>query len=133
MSPDALTQALHEDVPVWIKQTLDTEPTPRHLRSLHFPIAAEDGKSEVLVGGVYYDVSREHALAKRVTSTHERFDDITRLISDWVWEVDKDFNLTFVSARGVQVFGIHPRLMLDTSLFDIGSFMDAGRDTPDLE
>ena len=133
LSPDALTKALDEGEPVGIKQTLDTEPMPRHLRSLHFPIAAEDGESEVLIGGVYYDISRESALAKRVTNTQERFDDITRLISDWVWEVDKDFNLTFVSARVMQVFGIHPRLMLDTSLFDIGSFMDAGRDTPDLE
>jgi PAS domain-containing protein len=133
LSPDALNQALQACEPVWIKQTLNTEPTPRNLRSLHFPIANEDGKSEVLVGGVYYDISRESALAKRVASTQARFDDITRLISDWVWEVDKDFNLTFVSARVMEVFGIHPRLMLDTNLFDIGSFMDAGRDTPDLE
>jgi signal transduction histidine kinase len=133
LSPDALNQALKDGEPVWIKQTLDTEPTPRDLRSLHFPIAAKNGTSEVLVGGVYYDISRESALAKRVASTQERFDDITRLISDWVWEVDKDFSLTFVSARVMEVFGIHPRLMLDTSLFDIGNFMDAGRDTPDLE
>ena len=131
LSPDALAQVLRQRQPVWIKQTVDAEPTPRYLKSLHFPIAAEDGQDVALVGGVYYDASRETALAKRVASTQERFDDITRLISDWVWEVDKDFNLTFVSARAMEVFGIHPRLMLDTNLFDIGSFVESGRDTPD--
>ena len=131
LSPDALAQVLQEGEPVEVRQTLGTEPAPRQLKSLHFLIANENGSDGKLVGGVYHDVSREAALAKRVASTQERFDDITRLISDWVWEVDRCFNLTFVSARIMEVFGIHPRLMLDTNLFKIGSFAESDRDTPD--
>ena len=38
-----------------------------------------------------------------------RLEDITRLVSDWVWETDRDFNFTFVSARVTEAVGAHPR------------------------
>lgn len=32
--------------------------------------------------------------------------DLTRLISDWVWETDADYRLTFVSEKILQSLGI---------------------------
>ena len=133
LSPEALLQVRRKGEPLWLEQSFDTEPAARHLRSLHFPIPAESGGDAPLVGGIYCDNSRERALVGRVAQTQERFDDITRLVSDWVWEVDRDFKFTFVSARVMEVFGIHQRLMLDTNLFDLGTVVDQDSDAPDRE
>ena len=133
LSPEALLQVPRDDKPLWLEQSFETEPTVRHLRSLHFAIPAQGGGDAPLVGGVYYDISRERAMAKRVAHTQERFDDITRLVSDWIWEVDTDFNFTFVSARVMEVFGIHPRLMRDTNLFNLGTIVDQDAEAPDRE
>ena len=51
--------------------------------------------------------------------------------SDWVWEVDQDFNFTYVSARVMEVFGMHPRLLLGSNLFDLGVFTDTSGQVPD--
>ena len=40
---------------------------------------------------------------------NERFEDITRLVSDWVWETQRDLSLTYVSPRVVDTLGYHPR------------------------
>jgi PAS domain S-box-containing protein len=38
-----------------------------------------------------------------------RLHDLTRLVSDWVWEVDADLRFTYVSDRVFEVLGYHPR------------------------
>ena len=130
LSKDALDTVSCNAAPVWLEQSFGTDPSRCDVRSLHFPINDDNG-DVTAVGGVYFDVTRERAIAKRAACTQERFDDITRLVSDWVWEVDKDFKLTFVSARVMEVFGIHPRLMLDTNLFEFGTLIESGVDVPD--
>ena len=132
LSTDALDTVSCDAAPVWLEQSFGTDPSPCDVRSLHFPINDDNG-DVTAVGGVYFDVTRERAIAKRAARTQERFDDITRLVSDWVWEVDKDFKLTFVSARVMEVFGIHPRLMLDTNLFEFGTLIESGVDVPDRD
>ncbi|MFQ5958530.1 MAG: ATP-binding protein [Alphaproteobacteria bacterium] len=130
LSPGALEQVRHEQGPIELDESIECGLTMRPFRSRHFPIRDDDGNL-VAVGGVYRDATREHALAQRAAHIQERFDDITRLVSDWVWEVDQDFKFTYVSARVMEVFGVHPRLLLGSNLFDLGVFTDTNGEVPD--
>ena len=51
-----------------------------------------------------------------------RLDDLTRLVSDWVWETDRDFRLTYVSERVMEVLGLLPLELVGKSLLDLGTF-----------
>ena len=65
---------------------------------------------------------RPRAGAPTREAESRRLDDLTRLVSDWVWEADKDFRLTFVSNRVFEVLGLHPHELVGRSLSDIGNF-----------
>ena len=56
------------------------------------------------------EAERARALAE------ERFSDLTRLVSDWVWETDRDLKLVYVSARVTDILGHHPRQMIGRRL-----------------
>ena len=51
-----------------------------------------------------------------------RIDDLTRLVSDWVWESDRDFRLTYVSEKVMEVLGFLPLELVGKSLLDLGTF-----------
>ena len=72
--------------------------------------------------------SREPASAEaRAAEAVRRLDDITRLVSDWVWETDRDLRLVFVSIRMREFLGYHPQQIIGRQFSDLGSF---GRETP---
>jgi len=125
LSPEALVLVEREQGPVVLEHVLAFGEKVRHFRSRHFPLT-EDGGRQIGVGGVYLEVSHEVRLAERAERASERFDDIARLVSDWMWEVDKTFNFTYVSARVLEVFGMHPRLLLGSNLFELGNFAGPG-------
>ena len=52
-----------------------------------------------------------------------RLDDLTRLVSDWVWEIDGDLRLTYVSDRVLEVLGFHPYELVGRRFHDVGSFV----------
>ena len=52
-----------------------------------------------------------------------RFKDIARLVSDWIWETDEDFRLTFTSQRVMEVLGYHPLELKGRKLAEIGTFV----------
>ncbi|MFQ5775622.1 MAG: ATP-binding protein [Kiloniellaceae bacterium] len=49
----------------------------------------------------------------------ERLDDITRLVSDWVWETNRDLVFTFVSPRVNEVLGYHQVELTGRTLTDL--------------
>ncbi|MCG8510536.1 MAG: EAL domain-containing protein [Rhodospirillales bacterium] len=51
-----------------------------------------------------------------------RLDDITRLVSDWVWETDEEFRLTFLSFRVFEVLGFHSLELVGRRMTDLGTF-----------
>ena len=61
----------------------------------------------------------------------QRFEDIARLVSDWVWEVDADLRLTFISHRVFEVLGVHPAKLLGSMITDLGSFIVSSGETPE--
>ena len=52
-----------------------------------------------------------------------RLDDLTRLVSDWVWEIDRDHRLTYASDRVLEVLGYHPYELVGRRFSDLGSFV----------
>ncbi|MDP6573852.1 MAG: PAS domain S-box protein [Rhodospirillales bacterium] len=62
-----------------------------------------------------------------------RLEDLTRLVSDWVWETDRDFRLTFVSNRVFEVLGLHPQEVVERRLSDIGTFTTPAGSKADLK
>ncbi len=51
-----------------------------------------------------------------------RIEDLTRLVSEWVWETDARGCLTFVSERVTEVLGVLPVELLGKRFSDIGVF-----------
>jgi PAS domain S-box-containing protein len=74
------------------------------------------------VGGTFHDSTREASAALDAIAARERFRDIARLVSDWLWETDADFNLTYVSARAMEILGLQTHHMIGRSLFSLGTF-----------
>ncbi|MEE8188575.1 MAG: ATP-binding protein [Kiloniellales bacterium] len=55
----------------------------------------------------------------KLTAALERLEDITRLVSDWVWEADRDLVLTFASPRVNEALGYHPHELTGRRLTDL--------------
>ncbi len=64
---------------------------------------------------------------ERATEAFRRLEDMTRLISDWVWETDTDGALTYVSERIIDRLGMHPVQVLGRRLDQIGQFIEEGQ------
>ncbi len=60
----------------------------------------------------------------------ERLHDLTRLVSDWIWEIDREFKLTYISPRVMDSLGYHPIEIVGSTFEDLGDFSDAGRGPP---
>ena len=56
------------------------------------------------------------------SEAHRRLEDITRLVSDWIWEVDQHNNLSFISERVMEYLGYHPRELLGKKLEEVIDF-----------
>lgn len=57
----------------------------------------------------------------------KRFDDIARLVSDWIYETDTDFRLTFASHRVFEALGYHPLELRGQPLLEFGTFLNKHR------
>lgn len=78
------------------------------------------------------DTGSQRCVEARLESSTRRTEDLTRLASDWIWETDKDFQLTFVSPRIYEVLGYHPHELLGKTLFGLGVFTKETGDLLDL-
>jgi PAS domain S-box-containing protein len=63
-------------------------------------------------------------LARELATAQERLEDITRLVSDWVWETDTRLALSFVSPRIGEMLDYHPRELLGRQFAEFGTFPD---------
>jgi PAS domain S-box-containing protein len=66
------------------------------------------------------ETGQHRAEADRFETMRARFEDIARLVSDWVWETDRELQLTYVSQRVGDTLGQHPRQFLGRSLRELG-------------
>ena len=59
---------------------------------------------------------------ERATAAFRRLEDMTRLISDWVWETDSDGRITYVSERIIDRLGLHPVQVVGKLFTEFGAF-----------
>ncbi|MDJ0611511.1 MAG: PAS domain-containing sensor histidine kinase [Kiloniellales bacterium] len=48
-----------------------------------------------------------------------RLQDLTRLVSDWIWETDRDLVLTYASSRVTELLGFHPAEIIGRPLSEL--------------
>ncbi len=68
---------------------------------------------------VYAPIAEQDNAKIKLASAVERLDDITRLVSDWVWETDRDVVLTYLSPRVHEVLGYHQIQLVGRPLADL--------------
>ena len=115
---------------VEILQQVQTADGTRYYRSSHFRLV-EDG-APAGYAGVYTDVTSENDAARYAERTTSRFEDIVRAASDWVWETDKNLNLTYVSNRIGDLTETPPRQLIGRYLFSLGVPEEAERRQPEI-
>ncbi|MEO3428082.1 PAS domain-containing sensor histidine kinase [Pelagibius sp. CAU 1746] len=89
-----------------------------YYRAKRRPIRGTDGGLRA-TAVVYEPTTKLKATATALVQATTRLDDTTRLVSDWVWETDRDLTLTFVSPRVHDALGYHPREIIGRSLNDL--------------
>jgi signal transduction histidine kinase len=119
------------DAPVAREDIIETEAGTDFYSSQHFPIRDEAGRT-VAVGGIYQNATREAQAWLETLAARERFQDISRLVSDWIWETDADFRFTYVSPRVMDVLKLHPRHFAALTLMEVGTVVLASH-APTLE
>jgi PAS domain S-box-containing protein len=102
----------------------------RHYLGHHRRIV--DASGNVAVVGFYVDVSEQRRAEQRAARFEERFDDLARSVSDWVWETDARMNFTYASLSIAKVLGLPPQVLKGKYLFGFGCFEDAGEEVPPL-
>ena len=107
--------------PIEREEIIEIQGHPRYLSARYIPVHDEANELSA-VGGIYQNETALTAARLRAKTAEARFDDISRLVSDWIWETDPRFNLTFVSARILETLRLHPRTVWGTNLFDLGAF-----------
>jgi len=95
--------------------------------SRHFPVRYADGKLAA-IAGVVQSADYSTSLRKQVTQERGRFEDLARLVSDWLWETDAHFNFTYASSRVFDLIGVLPRELEGQNLFTFGRFKSTGGD-----
>tara|TARA_B100001939_G_scaffold86036_3_gene73674 strand:+ start:1620 stop:3329 length:1710 start_codon:yes stop_codon:yes gene_type:complete len=104
------------------RQTVTTEEqivmegVVRLYRSRHFPICDDNGYV-IAVGGTYVDCTKQHQNVQDETLMQQRFRDFARATSDWYWEVDREYKITFVSDRLTALTGV-PAFMMHGKRFE---------------
>jgi PAS domain S-box-containing protein len=96
---------------------------PEAVRSEHWG-AFDAAGGLVGVATVVDEPSLSGRLRQQVSAAQERLIDVTRLVSDWIWETGSDLMLTMVSPRASELLGYHPRELIGRGLLDLGSFVD---------
>jgi len=119
--------------PVKLRHSLVVDGETRHFRSCHSKVV-EDGQT-VGFCGVYTNVTLEAEAVMQAAHTETRFQDIIRSASDWVWETDRNINLSYVSNRISEALETPPSALIGRYLFSLGAFEDTpgnGPPRPDL-
>jgi len=121
--PASLTAILHEvqltRQNVSVAEIIKINDNPRQFRSRHFPVCDDDGKV-IAVGGTYVDCTEKVQTLGHENLMQERFRDFARATSDWYWEIDRDFNIAYVSDRLTAITGKPGILMKGKCFEDIG-------------
>lgn len=77
--------------------------------------------------------ARAAAGEARSAEALRRLDDLSRLVSDWLWETDAKLRLTYASQRVFETLRFHPAEVLGKTLAEIGRFVSKDGASVDLD
>jgi PAS domain S-box-containing protein len=63
--------------------------------------------------------SEATALRAELAQARARLDDISRLVSDWIWETDRALRIASVTPRVMEALGYHPMELIGRPLTDV--------------
>ncbi len=69
---------------------------------------------------IIHDISHRKEIERELRESEQRFRDLAGSASDWFWETDADYNLTFLSERIGTILGIKASVIQGLSYFDLG-------------
>ncbi|UEM22898.1 PAS domain S-box protein [Skermanella mucosa] len=75
----------------------------------------------VRIAGSILDVTEKIEVVEALRRSEQRFRDFTEVASDWLWESNTDFRVTYVSGRAVDTLGIAPADMMGRQLREMVS------------
>ena len=122
----AVAQVFASGKPVLRQERIAVGDRIRHFRSHLFAIPGDDGRPAAVVG-LLHDATNEVAALTQARQDKQRFQDILRSTSDWVWETDALGRLSFVSDRITETLGMPPVLLRGKTLAELGRFIGAGK------
>lgn len=79
----------------------------------------DDDDSHLGTAYIFTPVGDRTDVERKLAGSTARFEDISRLVSDWIWETDRNLILTSVSARVSEALGYHPLEIAGRSLQDL--------------
>ncbi len=89
---------------------------------LSFHVLSGPSGQVTAVACVAMDISDLLASRKAASIARTRYEDISRLVSDWLWECDADLRLTYTTPRISHYLGLHPAQLNGRYLLDLGHF-----------
>jgi PAS domain S-box-containing protein len=121
-SSDAMTAALMR------VETLNARAERKHAITVnglseHYVLRHEllhdaDGR-KVARAAIFTPVTERDSAKTKLVAAIERLEDITRLVSDWIWETNRNLVLTFVSPRVNEAIGYHQIELTGRRLSDL--------------
>ena len=78
--------------------------------------------------GVVRDITDRKRVEDALVESEQRFRDLAESASDWFWEMDSEFQFTFVSGRVRQVLGVGPSFFIGRPFMDLAQADDAKDD-----
>ncbi len=91
----------------------------------HSPLTAPGGAT-IAVTGSFSLAMTDPEMHASLRHERQRFHDVIRATSDWVWETDADGCISFVSDRVTEVLGLPPSQVQGRRLIELGRFSAIG-------
>lgn len=102
LDPEALRTIIGQidewQVPVVREEAMTIHGEVSRFRSIHLGLYGQDNKLTG-VAGIYQDVREQNSPGASSSRLRDRFDDVTQLASDWIWETDAGLRLAYVSPK----------------------------------
>jgi len=83
----------------------------------------EAGAGEPQILTTFEETTREAQALAAIRRVKDRSDDLLRVVSDWVWESDRDWRIGFLATRDGSLLGQPTEAITGRSLFDLGRFL----------
>jgi PAS domain S-box-containing protein len=92
-----------------------------NLRSRHFAIFDANRRTIGYVG-IYEDLTALANTTRKAKEMEDWLQDVIRSSSDWIWSVDRNLNLVFVSSRISEVLDVPTQSLTGRYLLSLGDF-----------